>query len=163
MSAPSGLSIRPATDADAALIARWGRALDAEVGAGRAPWNEAQVLRDGFNARPAFRVLIAERAAEPVGMALFFDAYDSDLCVRGLYLSDLYVDPAHRGEAVGEALMRALARAAAERGAASIFWAVHRGNEQVAAFYERLGARWAELRLMGIDGAALESLARLDS
>lgn len=152
-------AIRRATAADAALIARWGKALDVEAGGGTAPWSAARVRRDGFGADPAFEVLIAELSGRSVGMALFFDAWDSDLCVRALFLSDLYVAPASRSTGVGVALMRALARAAARRGAGSVFWPVHRVNAGAAAFYAHLGAAPTELRLMELDGDALARLA----
>ncbi len=47
--------------------------------------------------RPPFECLIGEVDATPVGMALYFQSYSTWKGVPGLYLEDLYVQPAHRG------------------------------------------------------------------
>ena len=60
-----------------------------------------------FGARPAAEALIAERGGRAVGFALYFTTFSTFLCKPGLYLEDLFVEPAHRGAGIGKALLRA--------------------------------------------------------
>ncbi|MGF6608685.1 GNAT superfamily N-acetyltransferase [Paraburkholderia sp. WSM4175] len=55
-------------------------------------------LRDAlFGARPSIEALVAEDAGSIVGYALFFHNFSSFAGRRGLYLEDVYVQPAQRG------------------------------------------------------------------
>src|SRR5262249_34656055 len=74
--------------------------------------------------RPGAEVLLAELAGNPVGFALFFQSYSTFVGKPGLYLEDLFVEPAARGRGVGLALMSALARITVERGYGRFEWAV---------------------------------------
>ena len=51
-----------------------------------------------FGPRPAAEAVVAEVAGEVVGFALFFTNFSTFLGRPGLYLEDLYVQPAHRGQ-----------------------------------------------------------------
>ena len=79
--------------------------------------------------------------------------------MHGLYLEDLYVQPAHRGSGIGRALLARLAAVCAERGLARLEWAVLDWNAPSIGFYRSLGAvemdEWTVFRL---DGAALTAL-----
>ena len=70
-----------------------------------------------------------------------------------MYLEDLFVPPAHRGQGVGFALLRALARLAVEQGCARMEWSVLDWNQLAIDFYESLGATplsgWTTYRLTG--------------
>ena len=58
----------------------------------------AQSLRPHlFGERPAAEAVVAERGAQVIGFALFFTNFSTFLGKPGLYLEDLYVQPAHRG------------------------------------------------------------------
>jgi GNAT superfamily N-acetyltransferase len=120
---------------------------------------EADLLRDGFGADPAFRVLLAEWNGETVGFAFYFFSYSTWLGRRTLYLEDLFVRPAMRGRGAGMALMRALAREAIDAGCKRFVWEVLDWNAPALAFYEKLGAKvlreWLNVRLEG------DALARL--
>ena len=69
----------------------------------------------------------------------------------GIYLEDLYVRPELRGQGIGKALLRGLARRCADEGLARLEWAVLDWNAPSIAFYESLGARpnneWTVYRL----------------
>jgi GNAT superfamily N-acetyltransferase len=93
-----------------------------------------------FGAAPALFGLIAERAGEPVGYALWFLNFSTWEGVHGVYLEDLYVRPAARGSGLGKALLTALIELAAERGYARVEWSVLDWNEPSIAFYRSLGA-----------------------
>jgi hypothetical protein len=55
--------------------------------------------------------------------------------------------------------MAAVAAAAVRAGCVSLEWAVHTANAGALAFYRRLGAGGAEVRIMGLDGERLQELA----
>jgi GNAT superfamily N-acetyltransferase len=93
-----------------------------------------------FGARPAAEAMIAERGGRAVGFALYFTTFSTFLCRPGLYLEDLFVEPAHRGSGIGKALLARLAGLAAERGCGRLEWRVLDWNEPSIRFYEALGA-----------------------
>lgn len=154
------LTVRPATPADAAIVADLANALDAEHD-GVLPFTPEIVLRDGFGDRPRFSVLLAEDmgGAGVVGYALFTDTYNSYRAAPGLWLMDLYVTPAGRSLGTGRALMAALGREALARGAESIWLPVRDDNLRAIAFYERLGSFDDQLKVLEFNGP--EALERL--
>lgn len=93
-----------------------------------------------FSPRPAAEAVIAERGGRAVGFALFFTTFSTFLCKPGLYLEDLFVEPAHRGAGIGKALLRHLAALACERGCGRLEWRVLDWNTPSIRFYESLGA-----------------------
>jgi ribosomal protein S18 acetylase RimI-like enzyme len=58
---------------------------------------------------------------------------------RGLYVVDLFVDPAARGQRVGQRLLRMSAERFAARGASFIKLEVDEANAGAQRFYARLG------------------------
>lgn len=113
-----------------------------------------------FGPAPAAEALLAERDGRALGYALYFSTFSSFLTSTGVWLEDLFVLPAHRGEGVGRALLSAVAARVRERGGERLEWAALDWNEPALGFYRRLGARtmdeWITHRL---DGAALERVA----
>lgn len=104
--------------------------------------------------------LLAEQDGEPVGLAVFFHMFSAFPGLPGLYLQDLFVDPASRGAGCGRALMAALARLAEERGCDCVEWACLDWNRPSIEFYRSLGAEpmpeWTNYHL---SGEALHRLA----
>ena len=113
-----------------------------------------------FGPRPYAEVVFACLDGTPVGFALFFHNFSTFLGKPGIYLEDLFVRPAARGQGVGRALLAWLARTALERGCGRLDWAVLAWNEPSIGFYRSLGAvlqdGWTGMR---VSGAALERLA----
>jgi len=125
--------------------------------------DEPSLERYLFGERPYAETLIAEDASgRPIGFALFFHNFSTFLGRPGIYLEDLFVEPAERGLGAGRALLSKLAALAIERGCGRLEWAVLDNNEPAIGFYQRLGARpnsdWTTYRLAG---DALQSLAKL--
>lgn len=157
------ISIRPAVRADAPLIFRFicdladYEKLRHEVRA------DAETLAEQlFGARPYAEVLIAEDDGSPVGFALFFHNFSTFEGRPGIYLEDLFVDPAARGKGVGKALLARLAALALERDCARLEWWVLDWNEPAINFYRSLGARpMDEWTVNRVDGEALKALAAL--
>lgn len=158
----STTSIRPATPADVPLIVQ----MIAELA-------EYERLRDRcgadsdalhqhlFGPTPRAEVLLALQADEPAGFALFFHNFSTFECAPGLYLEDIYVRPAFRGQGIGMRLMAHLAAVAVARGCKRFEWWVLDWNQPAIDFYLGLGARpmsdWTVYRL---EGEALQSLSR---
>jgi GNAT superfamily N-acetyltransferase len=109
-----------------------------------------------FGERPAAEAVVAERDAQVIGFALFFSNFSTFLGKPGLYLEDLYVQPAHRGRGVGRALLTHLASLANQRGCGRFEWSVLDWNADAIGFYERMGATLLpEWRICRVSGEAL--------
>jgi GNAT superfamily N-acetyltransferase len=156
------ITIRPARPDDCALLLSFVRELaEYEKQPDEVVATEDDFRRDGFGAQRRFEAVIAERDGEPAGFALWFYNYSTWVGRHGLYLEDLFVRPAHRGQGVGKALLVHLARLAFEQGCARYQWQVLDWNTPSIRFYEALGARrlpeWVTMR---VEGEALAALAR---
>src|SRR5258708_5056383 len=113
--------IRPATRADTAAIARLIRSLaDYERLGDKDLLKEEQLQEHRFGPRPFAEVLLAEEESAVLGFALFFHNFSTFTGKPGIYLEDLFVEPAHRGKGHGKALLRALAKLAISRGCARL-------------------------------------------
>lgn len=117
-----------------------------------------------FGARPAAEAVVAERddggGPRVVGFALFFSNFSTFLARPGLYLEDLYVQPAHRGAGIGRALLRHLAALAAARGCGRFEWSVLDWNANAIGFYKKMGAAvLPDWRICRVSGPALAALA----
>jgi GNAT superfamily N-acetyltransferase len=150
------LKIRPATGADAPLIATLVRELaDYEKLLPEARATDADFLRELEAPNPVIRVLIAEWNGEPAGFALYFFNFSTFVGRPGLYLEDLFVRPALRSHGIGRALLRELARIAKQRDCGRMEWAVLDWNEPALRFYQTLGARqlteWIVHRLTPVE------------
>ena len=158
------LRIRFATAADAATIHGFIQGLAEYEREPDAVEATPESLREQLEAPdPPFECLLAERAGEPVGFALFFHNYSTWRGRRGVYLEDLFVPPEHRGRGVGKALLKRVAALAVERGCARLEWAVLDWNEQAIGFYETPEAvaltEWTVYRLTGGPLGALAKTA----
>ncbi|MGL6112427.1 MAG: GNAT family N-acetyltransferase [Rubrivivax sp.] len=109
-----------------------------------------------FGERPVAESVVAEIGGQVVGFALFFTNFSTFLGKPGLYLEDLYVQPAHRGAGVGSALLAHLAALANQRGYGRFEWSVLDWNVNAIRFYERMGATlMPEWRICRVSGEAL--------
>jgi len=154
------LNIRPATRADAPVIASLVRELaDYEKLLDEAKATAEDFLREIESPNPVIHVLIAEWDGSPCGFALYFFNFSTFVGRPGLYLEDLFVRPAQRKHGIGRALLRALARIASQRGCGRMEWAVLDWNEPALRFYKSLDARqmneWIIHRLTPVEIAKL--------
>jgi GNAT superfamily N-acetyltransferase len=155
------ISIRTARPADVPQILKFIRALgeyerlSAEVVA-----TEAELRATLFGDHPYAEVLIAECDGQAAGFALFFHNYSTFLARPGIYLEDLFVDPAFRKRGVGTALLAQLAKLTVARGCARLEWAALNWNRLAIDLYLQLGAEkldaWSTYRM---SGSALARLA----
>ena len=154
--------IRAATPADADELMRLIRGLaEYEKLADMCVGTSAMLREELFGARPSCEALVAERGGRSVGFALFFTTFSTFLCRPGLYLEDLFVEPAHRGAGIGKALLRRLAALAVERDCGRFEWRVLDWNEPSIRFYESLGATvMPEWQLVRMTRPEIATLAR---
>lgn len=98
-------------------------------------------------------VLFAVVDGKEVGFALFFHNFSTFLGRAGIYLEDLYVEPAFRGQGIGKGLIKQLARIAVERGCGRLEWWCLDWNQSSIDFYRSLGAEamdeWTVYRIAG--------------
>jgi len=154
------LAIRPAAPADSGLVMSFVRELaEYERLSHVVEATEVDIARDLFGPAPRIFCDIAEVAGEPVGFALWFYNYSTFKGRHGIYLEDLYVRPAARGQGAGKALLQRLARRCVDEQLGRLEWAVLDWNAPSIGFYDALGAEamkeWIVRRLSG------EALARL--
>jgi len=114
-----------------------------------------------FGERPVVEALVADVAGEGtagsprevVAFALYFTNFSTFLGKPGMYLEDLYVQPAHRGAGLGKRMLTRLAQIAIERDYGRFEWCVLDWNENAIRFYEKMGATimpdWRLCRLAG--------------
>jgi GNAT superfamily N-acetyltransferase len=148
------LHIRPATADDAELILRFITDLAIyEKAEHEVKTGVAGICDSLFGEGSTTQALICERDGQPIGYAVYFFNYSTWLGKHGLYLEDLYIDPAHRGCGAGKALLQHLARLAVARGCGGFEWAVLDWNQPAIDFYQSFGARpqdeWTTYRLTG--------------
>lgn len=121
---------------------------------------EAQLRETLFGPRPAAEVLIGEVEGRPVGFALFFSSYSTFLAKPGLYLEDLYVQPAWRSRGLGRLLLGHMARIAIQRDYGRMEWSVLDWNEKAIRLYRSLGAEpMSEWTVQRLSGKPLRALA----
>jgi GNAT superfamily N-acetyltransferase len=114
-----------------------------------------------FGPQPAAQCLVAEVDGAVVGFALFFHNFSTFLGKPGLYLEDLFVEPAMRGRGLGKALLRRLGAIAVERGCGRFEWSVLDWNVDAIGFYESMGAELMhDWRICRISGDALAAFGR---
>jgi GNAT superfamily N-acetyltransferase len=117
------------------------------------------IARDLFGENPKVFCDIAEWDGKPAGFALWFYTYSTFQGRHGIWLEDLFVDPALRGKGIGKALLVHLARRCVAENLGRLEWWVLDWNEPSIAFYKSQGAamqdEWTKCR---VDG---EALARL--
>jgi ribosomal protein S18 acetylase RimI-like enzyme len=139
-----GARVRPARAGDEAAVAALAAALNAEEDHPRTGLFTPEVVaRDFLGPHPAGLLLVAETPGDAalVGYATAHATYETNYAERGLYVGDLYVDPAHRRRGVARALIAALAAAGAREGRSHLWWTAKPGNAAAHAFYRRLGGR----------------------
>ena len=114
-----------------------------------------------FGERPVAEAVVAEHGAQVVGFALFFTNFSTFLGKPGLYLEDLYVQPAHRGRGIGRDVLTHLAGLARQRGCGRFEWSVLDWNENAIRFYEKMGASvLPDWRICRVAGEALQRFDR---
>lgn len=158
---PASYTIEPAQRTHVAAVFDMVKALaDYEKLSHLVSGSAADLQAELFDPHPVIEAIVALVDAAPVGFALYFHNYSTFLARKGLYLEDLYVQPAHRRHGIGRAMLVQLARIAVERGCGRFEWSVLDWNAPAIQFYEGLGATvMPDWRIVRVTGEALHSLA----
>jgi GNAT superfamily N-acetyltransferase len=102
---------------------------------------------------------IAEIDGNPVGFALWIYTFSTYKGNHGIYLEDIFVKDAQRGQGIGKALLARLARRCVEENLGRLEWSVLDWNAPAIAFYRSRGARLLEnIVRCRVDGAELVAL-----
>ena len=118
-----------------------------------------------FCAHPLAHALVAEVSDDEgewivVGIAVWFVTFSTWKGRHGLWLEDLFVQPAHRRLGLGRALLAELSRICVDNGWPRFEWWVLDWNEPAHGFYRSIGAvpqdGWTTWHL---DGGELAELA----
>ena len=135
------LQLRPANAEDVGEILALIRELaDYEKLLHEVDATEADVARDLFGSAPRAHCYIAMWNGEVAGMAFWFYNYSTFLGRAGIYLEDLFVRPAFRGNGIGRSLIAHLAQRCVDENLSRLQWSVLDWNAPSIAFYESLGA-----------------------
>lgn len=153
--------IRRARPGDEALVLEFVRKLaayeklEAEVEATEALLHEAL-----FGEVPRVYCDFAEVDGTAVGFALWFYNFSTFKGRHGIYLEDLFVEPAFQGHGIGKTMLRHLAKRCVDEGLGRFEWWVLDWNKPSIAFYKSLGSvpmdEWTVFR---VTGEALQALA----
>ena len=154
MTPASPIGIRAAVPGDEERIAKLVRGLaEYEKLLDQAVATPAALGAALFCERPRVFCDLAELDGEPVGFALWFYSFSTFVGRHGIFLEDLFVEPAARGRGVGGALLKHLARRCVSENLGRLEWAVLDWNEPAIAFYRAHGAEllkdWTACRVKG--------------
>ena len=113
-----------------------------------------------FGPKPMLDSILVDVANTTVGFALWYFLFGTFSGRYSLFVEDIYVAPTHRGQGIGLALFRHMARIAVERDCLDMQWNVLDWNTPAIEFYRRIGAKpikgWIPQQL---NGDALTALA----
>lgn len=111
-----------------------------------------------FEERSAYAVL-AKLDGTAIGYAVYFKNFSTFFGKSGIYLEDLYIQPAHRGKGYGKKLFTYVGQIAKDNGCPRYEWSCLDWNEPSRQFYARMGAvRMEDWTVHRLTGEALENL-----
>jgi GNAT superfamily N-acetyltransferase len=99
--------------------------------------------------------IVAVSDEQVIGYAVFFPNFSTFRGQCGMYLEDIYIQPAHRRGGTGEMMLRYICSLAKERGYERMDFVVLDWNTPAVNFYKKLGAEVdeAERHFKFVDGA----------
>ena len=154
------ISIRQAVPDDARVLNRALGRLSADMGDTHRA-SDADIARFGFGPAPVFHSLLAETDdGSVVGVAAYSPFFSTVYGAVGIYVSDLWVDEAIRGQRLGQRLLAAVREAGIKAwDARFIRLNVYHDNPRAVAFYQRIGfTHTSETQFMTLAGEGYDSL-----
>lgn len=141
----TGLHVRAGRPDDVPVVHAAILALADHVGGtGHVTGTPDDIARGAFGATPGIAIEIAEMDGAFAGMCLHFPIFSTWMGCSGVFVQDLYVDPAFRGRNVGEAMLRHVARQSRAAGGGYLRLSVDTDNLAAQRFYNRLGIRHSD-------------------
>lgn len=101
---------------------------------------EERLHRAMFGDRSFVEGMIAADGERAFGYALFYPFFSSFRGQTGFFLEDIYIHEDYRQHGIGQAMVRAIAALAAERGHERMDFMVLDWNTPASNFYVKLGA-----------------------
>ena len=150
------MKLRPAQESDVPTLRRMLQKLAEHDGASYPVATEAALREGGFGKRPLFRAVVAEEA-RPLGMAIYYPDYSTHRGEPGVYIQDIWVEPATRGHGLGRRLLAEVMRQQ-DWGAKYIVLGVSPENMTAEGFYERLGFTRRGYEMMILTGVGVGAL-----
>jgi GNAT superfamily N-acetyltransferase len=150
----SDIEIRPVRESDlAAVVGLVHELAEFERAPLECQLSQRQLRVALFGPDPALFGHVAEVEGAVAGCALWFLNFSTWRGSHGIYLEDLYVQPAYRGRGIGRGLLATLAAESCRRGFSRLEWSVLDWNVVAQRFYRNLGAKpleeWTTWRLTG--------------
>jgi GNAT superfamily N-acetyltransferase len=106
------------------------------------PEPEVAYAVDGMLRHPGRgRILVATVGGPPIGVAWLSSTWTLEHGGRSMWLEELYVEPARRGQGIGRQLLREALRVATGIGATAVDLEVETSHERAARLYAREGFR----------------------
>lgn len=157
-------TIRNATPSDTPQILQFIRDLaEFEKLAHEVQADEATLHQSLFGANAKAFALMVDVDGKAAGFCLCFYNFSTFLGRPGIYIEDIYVDPAYRSQGIGKLFFQHLAARADAEGCGRIEWWVLDWNQRAIDFYESMGANpmdeWTVYRLTRDKFAALKQPA----
>jgi GNAT superfamily N-acetyltransferase len=155
------LSIRRARSDEAGIVLSLVRELaEYEKLSHEVEATETMIAEALFGDNPRLFCDIAEWSGEVAGFAVWFINFSTFSGRSGIYLEDLFVRPALRGNGIGKALLSHLAKECVANNWSRLQWSVLDWNAPSIAFYKSLGAVMLdEWTICKVAGPALSRLA----
>jgi GNAT superfamily N-acetyltransferase len=91
--------------------------------------------------RDGVQLIARDERGRAVGFATIFWTWSTLSASRIAVMNDLFVSPDARGGGAADALIRACAERARQRGATSLEWQTARDNDRARKVYDRVGGR----------------------
>ncbi|MEJ0062024.1 MAG: GNAT family N-acetyltransferase [Alphaproteobacteria bacterium] len=137
----SFFTIRPVTDKaeDLHILARFCVDLAAHDGY-KIEINARELGEQLFFGGTNVRAFFGERDRRPIGFVMFYEAFTSYGCQRGLYIPGIYVEKEYQRLGYGIRLYRFVARYALDHGFQFISGVVESHNEMAKDLYKKAGA-----------------------
>ena len=98
-----------------------------------------QISEALFHDPPSAYALLAWNNNRLIGFASYSFLWPAVGLTRSLYLKELYVSEAARGQGIGKLLMQHLYNIAAKQGCSRVEWTTDRDNLDAQGFYSQLG------------------------
>lgn len=114
---------------------------------------EADYARALFGPTPEARAMLCWVEGRAVAVCVVTRTFSTFAGRAGLWIEDIFVEPAHRRRGIARAAFAAVARQALAEGCAHVEWNVLDWNAPAIAAYRAMGAvareEWTDMRLSG--------------
>jgi len=157
----TAFTLRDATPADVPVVVHFVRALaEYEKLLHEAKGTEADFAAALFGPTPRAAAIIAEADGKAVGLCVWYRTFSTFTARHGIWVEDIFVEPAYRGRGIARAIFKRLAQQVKAEGGGRLEWNVLDWNEPAIGAYRAMGARGLDQWTMQrVDGAALDRLA----